>query len=88
MSKAVKIRKGLNIALQGEADKVCANAKQAKQYAIKPTDFHGVMPKLLGKEGHKLKAGSVLFYDKYNENVKYASPVSGEITEIKRGAKR
>jgi Na+-transporting NADH:ubiquinone oxidoreductase subunit A len=88
MSKAVKIRKGLNIALQGEADKVCANATQAKQFAIKPTDFHGVMPKLIGKEGHKLKTGSVLFYDKKNEKVKYISPVSGVITEIKRGAKR
>ena len=61
MSKAVKIRRGLNIALQGKADKVHANANEAKQYAIKPTDFHGLMPKLVGKEGHKLKAGSVLF---------------------------
>ncbi|MBT6513665.1 MAG: Na(+)-translocating NADH-quinone reductase subunit A [Crocinitomicaceae bacterium] len=88
MSKAVKIRRGLNIALQGNADKVHANANEAKQYAIKPTDFHGLMPKLVGKEGHKLKAGSVLFYDKYNESIKYASPVSGEISEIRRGEKR
>lgn len=88
MSKAVKIRKGLNIPLQGEADKVHANANEAQLYAIKPTDFHGVMPKLVGKEGHKLKEGSVLFYDKYNESVKYPSPVSGEIVEIVRGERR
>ncbi len=88
MSKAVKIRKGLNIPLQGEADKVHANAATSDIYAIKPTDFHGVMPKLTGKEGHKLKEGSVLFYDKYNEKVKYPSPVSGEIVEIVRGERR
>jgi len=88
MSQAVKIRKGLKISLQGEADKVHASAKDAHFYAIKPTDFHGVTPKLVGKEGHKLKEGSVLFYDKYNEKIKYVSPVSGEITEIIRGERR
>jgi Na+-transporting NADH:ubiquinone oxidoreductase subunit A len=88
MSKAVKIRKGLKIPLQGEADKVRANAKDAQLYAIKPTDFHGITPKLVGKEGYKLKEGSVLFYDKNNEKIKYVSPVSGEIAEIVRGERR
>ena len=88
MSQAVKIRKGLKIPLQGEADKVHANAQDAQIFAIKPTDFHGVVPKMVGKEGHKLKEGSVLFYDKYNEKIKFISPVSGEITEIIRGERR
>ena len=40
------------------------------------------------KEGDKVKAGSCLFIDKYNEKIRFSSPVSGSVTEIVRGAKR
>ena len=87
MSKEIKIKKGLNINLFGEAEKTVTELK-AKQYAIKPTDFVGVFPKLLVKEGDVVKAGSPVFFDKYRENIQFTAPVSGTITEIKRGAKR
>ncbi len=83
----IKIKRGLDIKLQGEAEKTVEEIK-AKSYAIKPTDFIGVFPKLLIKEGDKVKAGSPLFFDKYRENIQFTAPVSGTITEIKRGAKR
>lgn len=88
MSKSVKIRKGLNIKLKGEADKVLVNAEVPSTVAIKPPDFHGLVPKMVLKEGAEVKAGTTIFYDKYNEKVKFVSPVSGEIAEIVRGAKR
>jgi Na+-transporting NADH:ubiquinone oxidoreductase subunit A len=88
MSKTVKLRKGLNIPLLGEAEKVKNSVAQADVFAIKPPDFHGVMPKLDLKAGDKVKAGDVIFHNKYVENVKFCSPVSGEITEVVRGAKR
>ncbi len=87
MSKEIKIKKGLNINLFGEAEKTVFELA-AKQYAIKPTDFVGVFPKLLVKEGDVVKAGSPVFFDKYRENIQFTAPVSGTITEIKRGAKR
>lgn len=87
MSKVVKVKKGLDIKLVGVADKVTATAP-SETYAIKPTDFHGLVPKLLLREGAEVKAGTPLFYDKYNERVQFSSPVSGEIAEIKRGEKR
>ncbi|OYT12971.1 MAG: NADH:ubiquinone reductase (Na(+)-transporting) subunit A [Bacteroidetes bacterium 4572_114] len=43
---------------------------------------------MLVHEGDEVKAGTLLFYDKYRENIKFSSPVSGIIKEIKRGAKR
>ena len=49
MSTNLKVRKGLNIRLQGDAEKVKMNAPNADVYAVKPTDFHGVTPKLLVK---------------------------------------
>jgi len=88
MSKTVKLRKGLNIPLLGEAEKVKNSVDQADVFAIKPPDFHGVMPKLDLKAGAKIKAGDVIFHNKYVENIKFCSPVSGEVTEIVRGAKR
>lgn len=56
--------------------------------ALKPADFHGVIPKLILREGAKVKAGTPIFYDKENEAIKFSSPVSGEIVEIVRGARR
>ncbi|MDA9563435.1 Na(+)-translocating NADH-quinone reductase subunit A [Flavobacteriales bacterium] len=88
MSQIVKISKGANIRLKGVAEKVLGNVEMPTSFAVKPPNFHGLVPKLVVKVGDKVKAGSVLFYDKGNEQIKYASPVSGEVTEIIRGEKR
>ncbi len=88
MSKDLKIKKGTDIKLVGEADKVLADAPYSETIAIKPTDFPGLKPKMAVKAGDEVKAGSTLFYDKDIEAIKFASPVSGEIAEIKRGEKR
>ena len=57
-------------------------------YAIKPDDFHKVTPKLLVKVGNEVKAGEALFHSKANDQLLFSSPVSGEVVEIVRGAKR
>ena len=88
MSKDIRLKKGLNIHLHGEADKVYASIPQSETFVVRPTDFHGMTPKLTVKEGDRVNAGSVLFFDKYNERVKFTSPVSGEVVAINRGAKR
>ncbi|MBL4657374.1 MAG: Na(+)-translocating NADH-quinone reductase subunit A [Flavobacteriales bacterium] len=88
MAETVKIRKGLNIKLKGEAEKVYLEVPISETVALKPTDFTGVRVNLLCKVGDEVKAGTALFADKDNENVVFTSPVSGEVVEIKRGAKR
>ncbi|MDA7803691.1 Na(+)-translocating NADH-quinone reductase subunit A [Crocinitomix sp.] len=87
MSRTIKLRKGLDIKLQGEAEKVKATV-QVSTFAIKPPDFHGLVPKMTVKVGDKVKTGSVIFFNKYQEEIKFVSPVAGEITDIVRGAKR
>ncbi len=87
MSTVTKIKKGLNINLIGEAEKVIKELK-CDHFAIKPTDFIGVFPRILIKEGDVVKAGTPLFIDKNRDNIVFTSPVSGKIKEIKRGAKR
>ncbi|MDD3962778.1 MAG: NADH:ubiquinone reductase (Na(+)-transporting) subunit A, partial [Bacteroidales bacterium] len=50
MSRSIKLRKGLDIQLLGVAEKTITPL-ESQQYAIKPTDFPGVYPKLLVKAG-------------------------------------
>ncbi len=88
MSKDIKIKKGLNIRLKGEAEKTLSNAPRSRTFALRPADFHLVTPKMVVKEGAKLQAGDTIFYSKSNEAIKFVSPVSGTLTAIERGAKR
>jgi Na+-transporting NADH:ubiquinone oxidoreductase subunit A len=88
MSKAITIRKGLNIRLIGEAEKVLSPTPAPTSFSIQPADFHGVIPRLSIKEGDKVQAGDPLFRDKYNENILFCSPCSGVVTSVLRGEKR
>lgn len=88
MSKDIRIKKGLDIQLVGEAQQVTTDITPSGTFAIKPQDFHGITPKVLAKEGTKVKAGQALFYSKSDERILFPSPVSGEVVEITRGAKR
>ena len=88
MSKTVKLRKGLDIRLLGVANKVKTDVPMPKVVSIKPTDFHGLTPKMLVKEGETVTAGQPIFHDKYEEVIKYVSPVNGTLKAVVRGAKR
>ncbi|HOZ15494.1 MAG TPA: Na(+)-translocating NADH-quinone reductase subunit A [Tenuifilaceae bacterium] len=88
MSKVIKIRKGLNIPLVGQPEKVLIRADMAETYAVKPSDFPGLTPKLNVQVGDKVKAGNPLFHDKYRPNIVFSSPVSGEVVEVRRGDRR
>lgn len=88
MSKSYSVKKGLDIRLKGAAENKAEKAPLADVYALVPDDFHGIIPKLMVKEGDKVKAGTPVFFSKADERIRFASPVSGEITEIVRGEKR
>ncbi len=88
MSRTIKIREGADIRLVGKAENKLSDASKSAVFAIKPTDFHGLIPKLTLKEGAEVKAGTPIFYDKTNKHIKFVSPVSGEVIKIERGEKR
>lgn len=88
MSKDIRIKKGLNINLVGAAEQTTSQAVLSNVYAINPQDFHGVSPKMLVKQGAEVKAGEPIFFDKNNEEVFFVAPVSGELVEVQRGARR
>jgi len=88
MFKVYKIRKGLNINLAGKAEKFFGKAGPSELYAVKPGDFHSLVPRLEVKEGSGVKAGSPLFTDKNNPEIRFTSPVSGNVVSINRGERR
>ncbi len=88
MSKNIPLRKGLDIKLEGAAELTLEKLSMASEYAVLPTDFEGITPKLLVKVGDTVEVGSSLFYSKSNERVLFTSPVSGTVKAINRGEKR
>lgn len=87
MSRTIKITKGLDVRLFGEAKPEVVETTVG-EYAIKPEDFVALTPKLLVEEGDKVKAGTPIFYAKGEERLKFVSPVSGTIAAVIRGEKR
>lgn len=89
MSKTIKLKQGFNLNLAGKPEKKISQTIHSETYALKPTDFIGILrPKLLVKEGDTVKAGTPMLYDRQDEQIMYCAPVSGEVVEIRRGEKR
>ena len=88
MANVIKIKKGLDINLKGKASDVLLSGKNSDSYAIVPDYYNGIVPKVVAKVGDKVKAGSVLMIDKNRPEIKFVSPVSGEVTAVNRGEKR
>ena len=47
MADVIKIKKGLDININGQAEKMYVKAPRAKTFAIKPSDWHGLTPKII-----------------------------------------
>lgn len=88
MSNRIKLKRGYDIQIVGEAKKELIAKPKAKLYSVYPSDLKGVTPKLCVEVGSEVKAGTPLFFLKNQPEVMVTSPVSGEVVEINRGAKR
>ena len=88
MANLFKLRKGLDINLAGKAERKKIQLKSNGKYALQPECFTGVVPKVVVKEGDKVKAGDALFINKNYPEIKFASPVSGTVTAVERGERR
>ena len=88
MANVIRLRKGLDIHLQGKAEETKLNLKSNGHFALVPDDFEGVVPKVVVREGDVVKAGDALFVNKLYPEVRFASPVSGKVTAVERGERR
>ena len=88
MANVITIKKGLDINLKGKAPEVMLNSGKSATYAIVPDYYSGITPKVVVRPGDKVKAGSALMIDKNRPEIKFVSPVSGEVAAVNRGEKR
>lgn len=89
MAKTIKIKKGLTLNLKGKASETSLSiSTESQTYALVPDDFIGIIPKPEVRAGDRVLAGQPLFYSKTHPQMKFVSPVSGEVVAIHRGAKR
>lgn len=88
MKRLYKIKKGLDLNLEGAAADVLYAPAATADYAVLPEDFTGVVPRPVVKEGDKVLAGSPLFVDKATGKINFVSPVSGKVKALNRGDRR
>jgi Na+-transporting NADH:ubiquinone oxidoreductase subunit A len=88
MSVSVKLKKGFDLRMKGIAEKKMVEVADPVLYAVKPTDFPGLTPKMEVKPGEKIQAGTTLFVDKLHPEIRFTSPVSGTVVAVNRGDRR
>ena len=88
MTNVIKIKRGLDIHLKGKASNVLLEGKKSETYGIIPASYQCIVPNVIAHPGDKVKAGTIVMTDKNHPEIKFVSPVSGEVAAINRGEKR
>lgn len=88
MLNTISIKKGLDLPVDGAAEQRVTDARCIACCAVKPTDFVGLVPRLLVEEGAQVAVGDALFCDKRDSRIRFTSPVTGHVKAVVRGEKR
>lgn len=84
----IRIKKGLDIPIQGVPEQVVEDARPVGSVALVAPDFIGLKPNMMVAVGDRVRLGQPLFFDKRNPEVLFTSPGCGEVVAIERGARR
>lgn len=84
----IRITKGLDLKLSGEAVRTIADMPTPRYCYVHPADFKWLTPKLDVQEGSQVEIGTPLFHDKDDDRIRIVSPVNGVVQQIVRGEKR
>ncbi|CAI8276292.1 MAG: Na(+)-translocating NADH-quinone reductase subunit A [Gammaproteobacteria bacterium] len=84
----IEIKTGLDLPIKGSPKQEIGKSNAVKRVAVIGSDYPGMKPTMLVKEGDQVKLGQPLFADKKNEGVYFTSPGSGKVIEINRGERR
>ena len=88
MANRIKIKKGLQIPLLGKSEETFRGSLTSEFVHVWPEDYQGITPRLNVKVDDTVKAGQALFHSKMYPEMMFASPVSGTVVAVNRGAKR
>ncbi len=83
-----KIKKGFDIKVLGKPNTTVEEYGSQQIFAVYPSEFEGLKPRLQVKAGDSVKRGDILFNHKKNEKLVFRSPCCGIIKAINLGARR
>ena len=84
----IKIKKGLDIPLAGSPEQRIDAGADVSSVALLGPDTHDLKPRMLVREGDRVKLGQPLYEDKDNPGVVFTSPGSGTVAAVNRGQRR
>lgn len=82
------VKRGLDIPIAGAATGAPVDVATPATVAWSPTEFRGIIPRPIAREGTRVKRGEPLFHHKSDKDLVFVSPVSGVVKEIRRGRRR
>ena len=84
MSEHIRIKKGLDIPLTGEAQLYVAKRVTAGTMAFRTSDFRGLKANAEVADGDRVIIGQPLFSDSRRPRVLFCSPACGEVVSVTR----
>lgn len=84
----IEIKTGLDLPIKGSPRQEIGAGNAVKRVAVIGSDFPGMKPTMLVKEGDAVRLGQPLFADKKNDGVLFTSPGTGVVIEVNRGDRR
>ena len=84
----IKVRRGLDLPIAGAPEQVIQDGPKISQVAVVGSDYSGMKPTMVVREGDRVTRGQALFTDKKNEGVVFTAPAAGIVVAINRGERR
>ena len=86
--KNIRVRKGYNLRIVGSPSTALQKAEQPTRLALLPDHIPFVKPRLKVAKGDRVAIGSPLIEDKRNPDIRFLSPGSGRVADIRFGPRR
>jgi Na+-transporting NADH:ubiquinone oxidoreductase subunit A len=83
-----RINKGFDVKVLGKPEPVIEEYANQQLFAVYPSEFEGIKPRLKVQTGDSVKRGDVLFENKKNVRMVFRSPCGGTIKAVNLGARR
>jgi Na+-transporting NADH:ubiquinone oxidoreductase subunit A len=84
----MQITEGLDIPIEGVPEQSISDCSDVSSVAVLGGDYVGLSPALQVRQGDRVKLGQPLFADRKHPSIIFASPGSGVVAEVNRGARR
>lgn len=86
--KTLKISRGFDLDVAEQPDLSCTHLALPASLGCCAGDIPHIRPKLLVKEGGRVKTGQALFTDKRDTTIQYVSPGTGRVEKVIYGPRR